>query len=225
MVFPRIICGTGWSTTLVLVNSGSTAVDFQLAFSGAAGQPSQFSVSPQAAAAALSGSGFQGTLGPNSTLNLALASNATLEEGWGLLSYNGSQGALGGYAIVRHQAIGAAFDFETTIPVSYLRDYSLYVPFDNTVGFQTELTIVNPASNLAAQVGLTYRNPQGQVVLIDSVSLDPGQQMTINLPNEYPDLANQSGTIALDADIDVLSAMVLRYNPAYGTIASVPGIN
>lgn len=225
MVFPRIICGTGWSTTLVLVNSGSAAADFQLAFSAADGQPSQFAVTTQPDIGTLTTSGLQGTLGPNSSLNLKLTASSPLQEGWGLLSYSSGQGTIGGYAILRHSALGGAFSFETTVPLSNMQDFSLYVPFDNTLGFQTQLTIVNPASNLAAQVALTYRSPQGQIMLIDSVNLGAGQQMTFALPNEYPDLANKSGTIDLQANINVLSAMAVRYNPAYGTIAAVPGMN
>jgi len=225
MVFPKIICGTGWSTTLVLVNSGSAAVDFQLAFSAGDGQPSQFAVTTQPDIGTLTTSGLQGTLGPNSSLNLKLTASSPLQEGWGLLSYSTGQGTIGGYAILRHSALGGAFSFETTVPLSSMQDFSLYVPFDNTLGFQTQLTIVNPASNLAAQVALIYRSPEGQIMLIDSVSLGAGQQTTITLPNEYPDLANKSGTIDLQANINVLSAMAVRYNPAYGTIAAVPGMN
>jgi hypothetical protein len=225
LVFPRIICGTGWSTTLVLVNAGASSVDFQLAFSAADGQPSKFAVTTQPDIGTLTTSGLQGTLGPNSSLNLKLTANSPLQEGWGLLSYSSGQGTIGGYAILRHSALGGAFSFETTVPLSNMQDFSLYVPFDNTLGFQTQLTIVNPASNLAAQVALIYRNPQGQIMLIDSVNLGAGQQMTIALPNEYPDLANKSGTIDLQANISVLSAMAVRYNPAYGTIAAVPGMN
>ncbi len=225
MVFPRIVCGTGWSTTLVLVNAGSSAVDFHLGFSGTDGQPSQFTVVTQPDIGTLTSSGLQGTLGPISSLNLTLTSSSALQEGWGLLSYSSGQGGIGGYAILRHSAPGGAFSFETTVPLSSMQDFSLYVPFDNTLGFQTQLTIVNPASNLAAQVGLTYRTPEGQVMLIDSVNLGAGQQTTIVLPNEYPDLANRSGTIDLQANINVLSATAVRYSPAYGTIAAVPGMN
>ncbi len=225
LVFSRIICGTGWSTTLVLANAGPSSVDFQLAFSAADGESSQFVVTTQPDIGALTTSGLQGTLGPTSSLNLALTSSSPLQEGWGLLSYSGSQGTLGGYAIIRHTALGGAFSFETTIPLSNMQDFSLYVPFDNTLGFQTQLTIVNPATNLAAQVALTYRTPEGQVELIDAVNLGAGQQMTIVLPNAYPDLANQSGTIDLEANINVLSATAVRYNPAYGTISAVPGMN
>ncbi|MGO9010871.1 MAG: hypothetical protein ACLQPN_12290 [Bryobacteraceae bacterium] len=225
MVFPRIICGSGWSTTLVLVNAGSSSADFQLAFSGADGESSQFVVTTQPDIGTLTTSGLQGTLGPSSSLSLALTSGSQLQEGWGLLSSSGSPNTIGGYAIIRHSGLGGAFSFETTVPLSNMQDYSLYVPFDNTLGFQTQLTIVNPASNLGAQVALTYRTPEGQVLLIDSVDLGAGQQMTIVLPNEYPDLANTSGTINIEANIDVLSATAVRYNPAYGTIAAVPGMN
>jgi hypothetical protein len=45
------------------------------------------------------------------------------------------------------------------------------------------------------------------------------------LPDLYPDLANQAGNIAIEANINRLSVLGLRYNEVYGAIASIPGIN
>jgi len=99
------------------------------------------------------------------------------------------------------------------------------VPFDNTLGFRSQLTLVNPAGDLSSQVQLTYLNPQGQVLLIDSLTLQPAQQMTLVLPDTYPDLANKSGSVLVQADIDRFSVTGLRCNNAYGAIAALPIMN
>jgi hypothetical protein len=106
-----------------------------------------------------------------------------------------------------------------------MQDFSVHMPFDNSQGFRTQVTLVNPAANMSAQVNLTYRTAQGQMMLLDSITLQPAQQMTISLPDTYPDLANKAGTVTIEGNINRLCAFGLRYNDAYGAIASVPAIN
>jgi len=225
-VFTRIISGGGWETSIVLLNTSSAPVAFSQLFVAQDSTPRQFSVRSQADGSVLTTAGLQATLNPSSSLTFVLFDNGSpTQEAWSLLSYDASQGKLGGYAIVRHRALGGSFSFETTVPLSNMQDYSVHVPFDNTQGFRTQLTLVNPASNLPAQVNLTYTTPQGQIMLMDSLSLQPGQQMTISLPDTYPDLANTAGTISVEGNINRLSVFGLRYNDAYGAIAAVPTIN
>lgn len=100
----------------------------------------------------------------------------------------------------------------------------MYVPFDNTLGFRSQLTLLNPAGNLSSHVQLTYLDPKGKVLLTDSVTLQPAQQMTVILPDTYPDLANKSGSVLVEADIDRSSVTALRYNDAYGAVAALPVI-
>jgi hypothetical protein len=111
------------------------------------------------------------------------------------------------------------------VPFSGMLDYSVYVPFDNTLGFRSQLTLVNPSGNLSSQVQLSYLNSQGQTLLIDSVTLQPAQQMTLVLPDTYPDLANKSGSVLVQADIDRFAVTGLRSNDASGTIAALPTMN
>jgi hypothetical protein len=223
--FPRIVAGHDWETTFVLVNPGAAPINFRQYLLGPNGTPQAFTVGNPSDGTVQTTSDFTGTLAPNSSLNLVLTdTTAPAREGWSLLSYDSSQGKLGGYAILRHRGLGG-FNFETSVPLNSMQDFSLYLPFDNTQGYRTQVTLINPASNMPAQVNLTYRATGGQLLLLDSVSLQPGQQMTISLPDLYPDLANQAGNIAIEANINRLSVLGLRYNEMYGAVASIPGIN
>jgi hypothetical protein len=65
-------------------------------------------------------------------------------------------------------------------------------------------------------------NAQGRVLLIDALTLRPAQQMTLVLPDTYPDLANKSGSVLVEADINRFSVAGLRSNDAYGAIAALP---
>ncbi len=223
--FPRLLSGNGWETTIVLMDLGTSSVSFQESFLGTNGRAASFLVTADGSATNLTTSSLQGTIGPNQSMSFTLRSNnsSSLQEGWSLLTFTGSQDQLGGYAVLRH-ASGAS-SFEVTVPLSNMQDYSVRARFDNTGGFQTQLTLLNPASNMSAQVQLAYLNSQGQAILVDSLSLKPGEQTTLSLPNTYPDLANQIGTVAVFGNLNCLSVAALRFNPSSGAIAPVPVMN
>ena len=225
-VIPRILSDGNWETTVVLLNTGSASVTFQQFFFATDGKPVSYAINTQAASGALTTSAMQGALAPGSSLWLTLSdTSGAVPEGWSLLTYNEGSGAVDGYAIIRRTGLSGGFNSETTVPFSSMQDYAVYMPFDNTLGFRSQVTLVNPAGNLSSQVWLTYMNPQGQTVLIDSLTLQPGQQMTLSLSDTYPDLANKSGSVLVEADIDVFSVTGLRCNAATGVIAGLPTMN
>ncbi len=196
---------------------------FRQFFFAADGKPVSYTIHAQATAEEITAPAVQGVLAPSSSLRLVLSdTTGAIREGWSLLTYDDGPGTVDGYAILRRRGLSAGFDSEITEPFSSMRDYAVYTPFDNTLGFRSHVTLVNPAVNLSSQVRLTYRDSQGQVLLIDSLTLQPLQLMTLILPDTYPDLANKSGSVQVEADIDRFSVTGLRCNDAYGTIAALP---
>jgi hypothetical protein len=221
-VAPRILVGKDWETLIVLVNPGPNAVSFQQAFF-AGRKPVTLSIRSAALGVDLAAPAIQGVLAPGARIDLLLGpSGVDIQEAWSLLT--DPQGVLDGYVVLRRRAQSGDFSFETTIPLSGTQDVSAYVPFDNTQGFRSQLTVVNPASDIAATVRLTYLNPQGGTVLIDSVSVMPAGQLTLTLPDTYPDLANKAGTILIETDTDRLSVVGLRQNLKYGVISALPAL-
>jgi hypothetical protein len=220
-VFARLLCGGGWETVMVLLNIGPSSLTFRQFFLSNDGSLVTRTLA-QNDGTTLTASAIQGTLNPNASVSLVLPDIGTVQEAWSLLNYDGSQGTVEGYAIVRHRALSGDVSFEATIPLSSMQEFSAYLPFDNTLRFQTQLTLVNPVADRATLVRLSYLDPQGKVLLIDTVSLAAAQQMTIVLPDTYPDLANKVGTISVEADVNRLAAAGLRYNALYGAVATVP---
>jgi hypothetical protein len=224
--FTRILSGNGWQTTIVLMDLGSTPLSFQQSFFGNNGTATPFTVQVDRSTADLTTAALQGTVTANGSVSYTLPSTgSSLQEGWSLLTFTGVPNQLSGYAILRHAATSGSFNFEVTLPLNSMQDFSARLPFDNTNGFQTQLTVVNPASNMAAQVRLTYFDAHGQTILLDSLTLNPGEQMTVVVPNTYPDLAGQSGTIAVLTNINTLSVAGLRLNPLTGAVTSAPVMN
>jgi hypothetical protein len=222
-VFPRILSDSTWDTTVVLFNNGAASVAFQQFFFGADGKPVSYTIHSTASSQDLTTSAIQGVLAPGSSTSLALVdASGAVREGWSLLTYGAGLGVVDGYAVIRHKGLCGGCSFETIVPVSNLQDYSMYMPFDNTQGFRSQITLVNPTSNMSTQVRLTYLSLQGQVLLIDSLTLLPAQQVTLVLPDTYPDLANKSGTVLVEADINRFSIAGVRYSDVYGAVASLP---
>lgn len=222
---PRLMAGGGWETTIVLMDVGPTPVAFRQSFFGSDGIPASFAVRQQASNTSLTTSGLQGIVPPNGSVSYVLQDDGgPLREAWSLVSFDGNPNLVSGYATLRHH-VASGFNFEVTLPLNDMQDSSARMPFDNTGGFQTQLTLVNPASNLAEQVQLTYLNAQGQVILMDSVTLAPGAQTTIVLPNTYPDLGNQTGTIAIFGSTNYLSAAGIRVNSSSAAMTTIPVID
>ena len=221
-VAPKILVGKDWETLVILVNTGPTPASFQQAFF-ADGRPAPLSIRSEALGVNLTAPAIQGVVAPGARVTLALGnSGQDLAEVWSLLSH--APGTLDGYTLLRRRAQTGDFSFEATIPLSAAHDVTTYLPFDNTQGFRSQLTLVNPAHDLAATVRLTCLNPEGATVLIDSVTLAPAQQLTLVLPDTYPDLANKTGTVLIETDTDRLAVLGLRQNVRHGVISTLPAI-
>ena len=208
----------------MLVNTGTSAVSYSQLFFDPTGTPQSFAVQAQQGAPLSTASAIVATVAASSTVSFVLpdSDSPTPKRGWSLLTYDSKQGTLTGYAILRHKAANGAFSFEAVLPVSNMQDYSSYMPFDNTHGFRTEMTLVNPAANLGAPIALRFLNSDGNVLFVDSITLQPGEQTTLSLPDTYPDLANKVGAVVIMGGTNRLSVTGIRYDPTFGAIAAVP---
>jgi hypothetical protein len=222
-VLPRILAGSSWNTTVMLLNSGSAPATFQQNFFAAGGRPAAYTVHSESLSADITTTALQGTLAPGATVAFALSDpSGANPQGWSLLTCDAGQAAVRAYAVIRRKGLGSGVAFETVEPASSLQDYSVRVPFDNTLGFESQLTLVNPAGNLPAQVRLTYLDSHANTLLIDAITVQPGQLQTLSLPNTYPDLANKTGSVQVQADISLFCVTAVRYNPAYGVVSALP---
>lgn len=223
--FPRIVVGNGWETTVLLFNSGSAAITFQQVFLADDSKPLSLVVT-DSSGNTLTTSAIQAVVTPNSRLTVSLsAPDSRIREGWSLLVFDGGQGHLDGYVVLRRRGLVVGPASEVTLRLSDMQDVIHYVPFDNTDGYRSQLTMINPASNVAASVRITCFGSQGSIMLMDALTINPSQQVTLSLPDTYPDLANKTGTVLIEANTDRFAVSGLRYNGAYGTIAPLPTIS
>jgi hypothetical protein len=207
----------------MLANPGSTPMVFQELFFGSDGNLARYKVQLPSNNTSLTTSAIQGTLGPGASMAIVLPDqDGNVQEGWSLLNFDSTQGTLQGYAVIQRKTANGGILSETALPWSQMKDFSVRLLFDNTMVFQTKLTLVNPSSGVAANVTLSYFSNSGKLILADAVSLPPGGEITISLPDTYPDLANTAGVISIAADTNCLAVGALKENAASGVIAAIP---
>ena len=146
-----------------------------------------------------------------------------LQTGWSSISYDTANARIGGYAIFRSRVTNRT-DFEALVPLSGYDDTAFYLPFDNLEGFVTSMAILNPASNISNRVSLSFLDSSGSVILNDTIMLAPGQQMGFSLPQRYPTIAGRVGSVYVQSDTTMLSALGFRFNPQ-GAFATIPIMN
>jgi hypothetical protein len=151
MVFPYFAVGgpegTGWETSLVIVNMSAQTVSFDQFFWDNVGNPLPVTFRTIPDNQLLTTAKAHGVLQPGGSFNIVLFdSGQPLQVGWSELNYDSSSARLGGYSIFRLLSEGStrSTDFEALVPLSAFDDYKFFMPFDNRQGFITAMAVLNP---------------------------------------------------------------------------------
>jgi hypothetical protein len=224
-VFPHIATGGGWETVMVIVNIGSTPVDFGLYFYDESGKPMQVTFRTFPEGKIITTSTAQGHLNAGQSFNFALFdSSADLQVGWASLVYDSTSARLGGYAAFRLKAGGVIN--EGLVPLSSYGDTSFMMPFDNIEGFATGVALCNPASNLTNHVSIVAMDLTGKQIASDTVVIPPLGHVSFVLADRIRSLAGLTGTLLVRSDLNRLSGVGIRMNVAGGyTFTSIPVMN
>lgn len=226
-IFPHIVSGGGWETTIVIINMSPQPIPFVQRFFDESGVPVNLTYRSSAAdGKVIQNSVAAGLLQPNQILTLTLFdSGAPLQVSWSALDYDATLGRLGAYEILRQRGVSAARpDFEALVPLSSSDDYRFYLAVDNAEDFSTAIALVNPASNVSARVSLTFYDNLGNAVLQDVIALAPSCHTAFSIPDKYPVLKGRVGTLYVRSNTSRLSGFGLRFNPR-GAFSTVPIMN
>jgi hypothetical protein len=213
-----------WTTTITLVNTGTTPVQARLNFFDDNGIPLTLPLNfPQSSSAAgpLLASTLDRTLNPGAALAIQSTgpnSQPTL-VGWAQLVANGT---IGGFAVYS-QAIGNA-NQEAEIPLENRNAGGYVVPFDNTNGAATGIALAN-VSPQAVNSTITIRDDTGAVLLQDTITLPPMGHTSFNLTDRYATVtARRRGTLEFRTPSPgQISVLGLRFN-ATGAFSTIPAL-
>ena len=217
-----------WTTTITLVNTGSSPAQARLNFFDDNGNPLALPLTfPSSSSGGaiplviLLASTLDRTVNPGAKLVIQTTgpnSSPTL-VGWAQLLTNG---AIGGFAVFS-QAIGNA-NQEAEVPLENRNAGGYVVPFDNTNGAATGIALANISAQ-AANTTVTIRDDTGAVILTDTLTLPAMGHTSFNLTDRYASItAQRSGTLEFRTPTaGQISVLGLRFNST-GAFTTIPAI-
>jgi hypothetical protein len=207
-VIAHLAVGEGWTTTITVVNTGTSAEPVTVWFWANDGSALTLNVTGLGAY-------------PSATWQL-------LPNGMGVATVTGDpnrmqQGyatvvgrTVGGNAILRWQ-LAEYLDYKASVPITPTVQ-KLVFPFDNTSGYYTGIALTNTNTNTSF-VQMSIRDSYGNVISTTHVTNVNHQALL--LKDLYPETSGIAGTIEFVAfsfadgapPVATISAIVLRFNP------------
>jgi hypothetical protein len=151
---------------------------------------------------------FAGTIPIAGSHTIATAgTDAALSQGWAFVS---TSNKICGNAIFR-QGVPGQPPYEASMPVIvYVEDNDYLLPFDNTTS-ATGVAIVNPLSYKGITVFVTFRDEQGNRILVDSFPLPALGHTSFSLADRFPQSAGQRGTVEFSTPDLTMNVLGLRF--------------
>ena len=185
-ILPRLSIGTGFSTSIVAINTRPEGVDTQVAFlngsqTGGCGQQALNCSTPfSASVGGVSAATFTQRVEPMGTSRFEVTSTTATPNSYARMTSTDDVDTVALLRTHRGTAIASQAGVRLSAPT---RHFTVYI--DQTNGASTGYTIVNGASQGAgvlltghAQVRLILRNKSGNVVDGRTVNLGPGHAFT-----------------------------------------------
>lgn len=229
-VFPQIVAGGSWTTTITLVNLDvkpsrvtlmfgvSEGGDLFLNFVGVA-QPPRSTLSYE--------------IPVNGCVTIQTVDTGSLQQGYGLLlaaSPFGNGGKVGGVAVFRQMVPGQP-EFEAAVPLSALTEKRFRIPFDNMDGFSTGIALMTFGADSQGEVIRTPTTVQAEFWDEGGVRLGTGSlalpfvaHRAFSLADQFPALANKRGSIEFRSSKDFMAGLGLRFGPG-GAFTSFPTLS
>lgn len=217
-IFPYMYDGAGWSSTFVFTNLDSRTVKIRLEFSADDGSDLLVPVLGVGKTSAV-----DITLGIGGTISLTTEDTAkTRTSAYAFAGAANGSDRFSGYEVVRQQTSGLP-DLEFTIPLTPIDENQFVLPFDNTDGFATFVSLVNSSLQNSAIVNVTVQDQDGNVLTTDQISIQPLGRDTFDVAEQYPQLKKIVGSILFSArGQQFVTGMGLRSGPNDSLTAILP---
>ena len=214
----HLASANGWTTTVVLVNTGSSAAQARLSFFADDGTPLPLSVSfPQVGGAASPMTVVDRTLAAGATL-MVQSTGAVADPvliGSAQLTTNGN---VSGFVIFHYQN-----GQEAVVPLESRNAGAYIIAFDNTASTGNGIA-VNSVSAQAANIPVILRDESGAQIGTGAISLAANGHSAFVLSSQFPVTANIRGTIEFDAPAGVtIGALGIR-TPIAHTFTTLPAL-
>lgn len=207
-VIPQFVVGGGWSTAVTLVNMSENAASFPVEFFTDAGQPLRVPIETLGNV-----TGVQITLPSKQTMTFSTGDGgANLLQGWALADFPTGQ-RIGGFAVFRQRSPGRP-DFEAVVPIASQFENHSFLLFDNTGGFSTGISLVNPSRFTIATVTVNIRDENGNRLLLDQFTIPFRSKQVFSMTDRWKESAGKRGSVELTSTPGDFTALGLRFHPA-----------
>ncbi len=220
----QLASGGSWTTTITLVNTGTTAADVLLSFFDNNGVPlivplffPQLGSTP----VPLLLSVFGHTMAPGALFIVTSTgpANDPPQVGWVQVIADGSVSGLG---TIRQQIAGS--DQQGTIPLENRSASSFILPFDNSNGFVSAIALANTTAQ-SGNVNIIIRDDTGNTLESDTIALSSLGHTSFVLKDSYGSTDGKRGTVEFDAPAGgQISVLGIQYNNTTDAFSTVPPI-
>jgi hypothetical protein len=202
-VLAQVADGSGWSTRIMLINMDNVAATFTLSFYKDDGTAWKIALKNSTSGPS---SSWSGVIPVGGSLFLeTTGAGSSIDQGWAYLS---TQRWISGMAVFKAAWL-ATNDAEAVVPFSSELDVDFFMPFDNRNGYITSLAMVNPWATGTASVSLQFRNPDGTVILSDTIQLEPRHHVAFSTYERYEAVRGKNGVIEFKVPGGQMSASAL----------------
>ena len=217
-IIPDLYDGGGWSTTFVFTNMDSRPIALRLQFTADDGSDLQI---PVVGIGLTSNIAVPIQVGGTASLTTADVDNFRT-SGYAFVAAANASDRFAGYAVVRQQSSGWP-DLEFTLPLAPIDENQFVLPFDNTKGFTTFVSLVNSSTQNPANVNVTVQDQNGNVLTTDQFQIGPLGRLKFNVGDRYPQTGNSVASIYFNAPgSQFLTGLGLRSGPNGSLTAITP---
>jgi hypothetical protein len=210
-VISQIADGSGWKTSITLVNLDTVPAPFTLRFWRQNGTALPMPISGGTPTEVI-----EGTIPVGGTRIIeTLGGETELVQGWADLATTRS---IGGLAVFRQRA-NSRSDQEAAAQTSTSNRFVL--PFDNTDSYVTSMALVNVSATLGVAVNVIIRDEAGVQIGTDQVSLSGRGHTAFALTDRLSLTRNRRGTVEFISTGSQITGLGLRFNPG-GAFTSFP---
>jgi hypothetical protein len=208
--------GGGFRTTIILVNTGSQAANFDLRFWDELGNPMVLPLGSDG-----TNSEVSGTIAPGVARFIRTSGVSTqLQKGWAELT---APPTIDGNSIFGLQSPGQS-DSEAAVPLSPSGGTQLFLPFDYTTGYSMGIAFANP-NNQDAIVSAALIDDAGQPI-------PASQQITVPARGHYsdvliakfPDAVSTRGVAHFSANTNIFGLGIRANGKAFTSIDALAGV-
>ena len=217
----QLAAGGGWTTTITLMNTGSTAAHARLNFFGNDGNPLALPLAfpEDSSTSGVTASTLDQTLSPGGSTSIragAPANPATAAVGWTQLL---TDGAITAYSVFAYD-FGAGTQ-EAVAPLETRNPRSFVLWFDNTGGYTTGVAVANLAAGQGYLTATVYDDSDNYLASY-TFSLAAQEHTSFMTNAQFPATAGRRGSLQFTTPGGgQIAALGIRAS-AIGSITSVP---